>query len=1176
MESVNIRNAEGHPHTAEMAVPEEQIRKADDSAKEVLAQKRKRAIPNKKASAKSSREKPLTSKEIQDPKSTVNLDGIIGEYSEVAGEIAFLELLSMNLLAEMLAAMPRSKVAKLKELMKEIRNGKIRPKVVVSNGERKGTKLPEGVKGAFVAGAQGGQGTIVLSPGLTEKERRAVLAEELGEAIAHRATQLGLKLAPGDAGARAAAMLNGAKLSPERDPEAFQTDELDGGLIRLDGEEVQAKFAGPRKPKRSTGIVAGSPGSAIAGPRKPRGKPEKMYAQVKIAPGEAIVVEMRDPVTGEWKQLATSALGTKKPSVHYIEVPVIRQANGKIAEPELRVRNLSRGGAIIVSEDRRRVKKNQIQDRYLNYSFDTNKYISPNGRAAEHSPEVSVIFSKRPTEGEKVTRVEEKRVPNSYSLTIDVQRLNKKEGWDHFEVYIDGKWKRLASRSSKPPYGFVPDPLPSVKFNGKNGRFPRMRFINSFKGVKEIQLSPIDPKVSQKGGRIQMSAETSSHPSQPGAKVFRAEVIWDPRYHLPFSGRGRINYTPVGPVREGQFLAVVSVVSRPETVKVRRTESNPRIYKPFRSLSKSRVPDVLGVKDFKSSGYEMTPTVAERVLSYIRGGVSQKDFKLAGNGDRYIRRNKDGVTWSFKKNALSPIQRAAIVVGVLRDTSLPGPLRRAVLKGLGISQKDLEQLARKFPKVGGGIDTSLLMGAYRFKGANFFVAGKGKSFLALNRGAIEAARAVKPLLNFDPAMIKQLGLGPKFLDMIKKARNGARGGFNHLLEAINKIVAAIGKKTAKFAEAMYARYADLLRPGNPQHKKFMKDMKVIKTYAARFKGDRKLAAKQIQMDVRSGKVKFSSKVLKTFKNNAYKGYDLFLGFILGFDVPGVKSAVDAIKKIGNYMRSAGAPDSRVYQAAGALDGLFTPKLDVSLRCFITIPQENYKAEGLNYSLQVRVGRTRGVGVPATPRFGSATDNPDDIRLGGASVGVEDGFEVHIEMNARDYRPKEIKFVFEVEGVVAGKALSKEFFGRVDVGQSAAAIVNGRVAFSWLRNSEGKMDIVPDIFNVQGVVIGGVNEFDGAFFAGGGTTAQAARDAAARLADRPVRGYPTVGLIGFVGVAGYAGVDFAMTQDGHEKNAVRGVSEARSNPTEPRSTPRPSRPEPHLFGQLDDNMPAPGR
>lgn len=40
----------------------------------------------------------------------------------------------------------------------------------------------------------------------------------------------------------------------------------------------------------------------------------------------------------------------------------------------------------------------------------------------------------------------------------------------------------------------------------------------------------------------------------------------------------------------------------------------------------------------------MSPGVESRVLSYLRGGISQKDFKLTGKGDKYTDRNDDGMT----------------------------------------------------------------------------------------------------------------------------------------------------------------------------------------------------------------------------------------------------------------------------------------------------------------------------------------------------------------------------------------------------------------------------------------------------------------------------------------------------------------------------------------------------
>lgn len=103
----------------------------------------------------------------------------------------------------LLAAMPPKKAAKLRVLIQAVRQEKIKPSVVIADGKTSGTTLPKGVKGAYVAGANGRQGAIIIAPGLTAKEQKAVLAEKSGEAIADRASQLGFRIAPGDAGARA-------------------------------------------------------------------------------------------------------------------------------------------------------------------------------------------------------------------------------------------------------------------------------------------------------------------------------------------------------------------------------------------------------------------------------------------------------------------------------------------------------------------------------------------------------------------------------------------------------------------------------------------------------------------------------------------------------------------------------------------------------------------------------------------------------------------------------------------------------------------------------------------------------------------------------------------------------------------------------------------------------------
>lgn len=92
-----------------------------------------------------------------------------------------------------------------------------------------------------------------------------------------------------------------------------------------------------------------------------------------------------------------------------------------------------------------------------------------------------------------------------------------------------------------------------------------------------------------------------------------------------------------------------------------------------------------------------------------------------------------------------------------------------MLRNIDILADDLKQLERKFPIVGGGITTNLLMGAYRLRGVNFFNVGRGDSLIPLNKGAIDAARAVKPRLDLDPSVISRVELGPRYLDLVRKA-----------------------------------------------------------------------------------------------------------------------------------------------------------------------------------------------------------------------------------------------------------------------------------------------------------------------------------------------------------------------------------------------------------------------
>ncbi|MEL6639714.1 MAG: hypothetical protein AAFN63_03800 [Pseudomonadota bacterium] len=108
--------------------------------------------------------------------------------------------------------------------------------VVVDEGD--GVELPDGVQGGFEAGEVGEPGTIYIANDLTPAERKVVLKEEFGEAIANHAEELGLDLPGGDAGERLLIVSQGGFVDLELTAELFVDRDSDEAVIEVNGEEV--------------------------------------------------------------------------------------------------------------------------------------------------------------------------------------------------------------------------------------------------------------------------------------------------------------------------------------------------------------------------------------------------------------------------------------------------------------------------------------------------------------------------------------------------------------------------------------------------------------------------------------------------------------------------------------------------------------------------------------------------------------------------------------------------------------------------------------------------------------------------------------------------------------------------------------------------------------------------
>ena len=130
-------------------------------------------------------------------------------------------------------------------LLADVADGTLAPKLrVVGQGDVNGSEadalLPQDVDAAFVPGKDGAPGTILIAQDLVGSGRLdQAVSEEMGEAIAQHASDLGLQVHEGDIGARMKVVASGDELDEASG--LFEADPTDTAMVRLDGEVVEAK-----------------------------------------------------------------------------------------------------------------------------------------------------------------------------------------------------------------------------------------------------------------------------------------------------------------------------------------------------------------------------------------------------------------------------------------------------------------------------------------------------------------------------------------------------------------------------------------------------------------------------------------------------------------------------------------------------------------------------------------------------------------------------------------------------------------------------------------------------------------------------------------------------------------------------------------------------------------------
>ena len=116
----------------------------------------------------------------------------------------------------------------------------------IKAGKAPATARPKGVDAAYIPG----KNVILVREGLSPQARKAAVTEELGERLGALAEARGIKLAPGDVGARVLKIVNKETLTKSD----FDAKASDTAFVRYEGKTVKAKAraAGGLRAKSST------------------------------------------------------------------------------------------------------------------------------------------------------------------------------------------------------------------------------------------------------------------------------------------------------------------------------------------------------------------------------------------------------------------------------------------------------------------------------------------------------------------------------------------------------------------------------------------------------------------------------------------------------------------------------------------------------------------------------------------------------------------------------------------------------------------------------------------------------------------------------------------------------------------------------------------------------------
>jgi len=425
------------------------------------------------------------------------LDGVVEDARNFAtltyAGLKGLDRLSYALTGKSFGQLAPDQQKRMRAMQGDITVGKMSPRVVAAGSDRK-DRLMTGTDGAFVPGGAGRDGTILIRSGMTPSAQRRTGREEFGEAIAQRAKDRGIDVASGDVGARFEADQRGETVSLKATPAAFEASESDTTHVWLDGRNVAAHARS--RPNEHAGFALRSGRSLVefvkgalnaemsrTGDMAPKPKTRKVYATIKFEGRDEIMVEQYDPVSKKWVQVAHKKAGIIQ------EPTVVRMNAPDGAKPKTRIRNVSQGGHVVESSDKRNTKSTRTTDSFE----DRPKGTRGSSRKTHDRDDVVIAYrTTRPTVLDKPVLHKKYaadhrfyRDPKNECTDMAIVTLEDGDGYGFkkFQVQDEkGKWVTVSERSSagwSAKGGKREEEITvDIPYNKKDGQ-PKMRFVTT-------------------------------------------------------------------------------------------------------------------------------------------------------------------------------------------------------------------------------------------------------------------------------------------------------------------------------------------------------------------------------------------------------------------------------------------------------------------------------------------------------------------------------------------------------------------------------------------------------------------------------------------------------------------------------------------------------------------------